>query len=108
MLEINSVKLKELMESRRGDPDFSIIDVRTPQEFEVGHIAGAVNIDIYSAGFENEIRRLGKNKIYAIYCRTGSRSRAAAEFMTAIGFPDVFDLSGGTIAWAGNSLPLLK
>jgi rhodanese-related sulfurtransferase len=58
-----------------------VLDVRTSGEFESGHIANSVNIDVEAGSFENEIANLDKNAQYAVYCHSGRRSGIAAEMM---------------------------
>ena len=80
-------------------PDTMLLDVRTPSEFAAGHIAGAVNLDVESATFPEQVATLDPAKNYAVYCRSGSRSKAAMTAMGQAGFTHVFDLTGGIGAW---------
>jgi|UniRef100_UPI00404A2739 rhodanese-related sulfurtransferase len=84
------------------------LDVRTPSEFNEGHIEGASLIDFQSGNFENEIASLDKNQTYAIYCRSGNRSGEAVKVMTEAGFTKIYNLDGGVIDWARAGLPLVK
>jgi phage shock protein E len=84
------------------------LDVRTPSEFNEGHIEGASLIDFQSGNFENEIASLDKNQTYAIYCRSGNRSGEAVKVMTEAGFTKIYNLDGGVIDWASAGLPLVK
>ena len=68
----------------------AIIDVRTPAEFAQGHVVGARNIDVESAGFAAEIAALPTSGTYLVYCRSGNRSAQAATKMRAAGL-DVID-----------------
>ncbi len=86
--------------------DAVIIDVRTPTEYNEGHIKNAKLIDIYSKDFANEIEKLDRNNSYYVYCRSGSRSSSAAGFMVSKGFTKVYNLSGGIGAWISNGKPL--
>ncbi len=86
-------------------PDASIVDVRTPGEFEGGHIQHAQNIDWRDASFETKINSLDKNKPAFVYCLSGGRSAAAAAKMRSIGFKEVYELSGGMMQWRANNLP---
>ena len=83
-----------------------IIDVRTPEEFSEGHIAGATNVDFRSDAFSDEINKFDKDKEYVVYCRSGNRSRGALEVMTEQGFTLIHHLSSGIIGWtdAGYSV----
>jgi rhodanese-related sulfurtransferase len=84
------------------------LDVRTPGEFNEGHIEGAQLIDFQSGNFENEIASLDKSKTYAVYCRSGSRSGEAVKVMRDAGFTNLYNLNGGVIDWASAGLPLVN
>lgn len=83
-----------------------IIDVRTQREYNSGHLENAIVIDIYSKDFKEKITKLDKLKKYYVYCKTGIRSRNAANYMRKIGFSDVCELEGGInyLARAGVKL----
>ena len=84
------------------------LDVRTPGEFNEGHIEGALLVDFQSGNFENEIASLDKSKTYAVYCRSGNRSGQAVKVMRDAGFTDLYNLDGGVIDWASAGLPLVN
>jgi phage shock protein E len=84
------------------------LDVRTPGEFNEGHIEGAQLIDFQSGNFENEIASLDKSKTYAVYCRSGNRSGEAVKVMRDAGFTNLYNLNGGVIDWANAGLPLVN
>jgi len=71
-----------------------IIDVRNPDEYAAGHIAGALNIPVEAADFEARVAELDRQGSYLVYCRSGRRSALASDLMAAAGFTDVVD-SGG-------------
>ena len=73
--------------------------MRTPAEFAVGHLEGAVNADVQSADFAQALAALDPDRNYAVYCRSGSRSKAAMAVMQQSGFSNLFDLAGGIGAW---------
>ena len=83
------------------------LDVRTPDEFMAGHIAGAINIDVEGMQFETEIAKLDKSKTYAVYCQSGRRSGIAVETMGRAGFNSLFNLTNGIQGWQAQSLPLV-
>lgn len=85
----------------------TILDVRTPEEFAEGYIAGARNIDFYRTDFESEVTSLTKEATYAVYCRSGKRSSLAIEIMHNSGFQDLFNLGGGIIDWADTGMPVV-
>jgi rhodanese-related sulfurtransferase len=84
------------------------LDVRTPSEFNEGHIEGALLVDFQSGNFENEIASLDKSKTYAIYCRSGSRSGQAVKVMSEAGFTNIYNLNGGVIDWANAGMTLVN
>lgn len=77
-----------------------IIDVRTPMEYNEGHIKNSKLIDISDRDFESQIEKLDKNKDYYVYCRSGGRSSSASQIMIEKGFTKVYNLQGGIIAWS--------
>lgn len=78
----------------------TLVDVRTPSEFGSEHLAGAVNIDVEASDFATKVMALDKTKSYAVYCRSGNRSKVAMTMMMQqAGFTKVFDLAGGINAW---------
>jgi len=75
------------------------IDVRTAAEFAEGHLTDAVNVDVESPDFAQQIDTLDHQAAYAVYCRSGNRSAQALAIMQAAGFTDVAHLLGGIAAW---------
>jgi len=78
----------------------SIVDVRTPPEFESGHIASSVNVPIDQ--LEQVSATWDKQKAVVVYCATGARSADAAAFLASHGFREVYNLTGGAAAWTGE------
>jgi rhodanese-related sulfurtransferase len=94
--------------SKTAESGVVTLDVRTPGEFNEGHVEGAQLIDFQSGNFENEIATLDKSKTYAVYCRSGSRSGQAVKVMSDAGFTSVYNLNGGVIDWTIAGLPLVN
>jgi len=94
-------------ESVKKEKQFILLDVRTPGEFQSGHIKGAKNID-YHGDFEKQIATLDKSKTYAIYCQAGVRSNGAAQKMASAGFKHLYDIPGGFGDWQAHDLPIEK
>jgi thioredoxin len=86
-------------------PEAAIIDVRTPEEFEAGHLKNAINIDWRGTTFEKQITSLDKNKPVFVYCLSGGRSSSAATKMREDGFKEVYELDGGIMKWRASNLP---
>ncbi len=82
-----------------------VVDVRTQEEFEKGHLQNAENIDWNSRDFDNEISKLDKTKPVFVYCLSGGRSASAANKMRREGFSEVYELQGGIISWRAEGLP---
>lgn len=84
-----------------------IVDVRTPEEFAAGRIQGAVNLDVEDLpAFTDGVAELDPAQTYAVYCRTGSRSATATDYLVQVGFTSVIELDGGIVAWAEAGLPV--
>lgn len=79
--------------------DVQLIDVRRPNEYDAGHIDGAINYNFLGPDFNKEVAQLDKNKPVLLYCRTGRRSRAASNKLSSLGFTEVYDLKGGYRNW---------
>ncbi|MGB2814659.1 MAG: rhodanese-like domain-containing protein [Dehalococcoidales bacterium] len=94
----------ELIQSNQGNPDFVIVDIRTPEEFNEGHIENSVNTDFYSETFREELDKFDKSKTYFIYCRSGNRSGRAMPVMKELGFQEVYNLSAGIKEWIAEGL----
>ena len=74
--------------------DVVVVDVRTPEEYAEGHLAGALNVNLQGPDFAGEIAELPLDGTYVVYCRSGNRSAQAVEIMVEAGFTDVRDLGG--------------
>ena len=85
-----------------------ILDVRTPQEFREGHLAGARNMDFFGGAFEMQTADLPKDAPVLIYCRSGKRSAAAAESLGEAGVTRILHMHEGIAGWKGAGLPLEK
>ncbi len=107
-LVVSAKEAYEFIQKNRGNADFVILDVRTPAEFETGHIEGAVNISFPSGVFEDEIGKLDKSKTYLVYCRTGRRSAAAVDVMRRHQFQKLMRFEGDILKWKSEGLPLVK
>ena len=72
-----------------SQPGVVVIDVRTPDEFAAGHIAGAQNINVEDANFSTAIGALDKQTTYAVYCQSGRRSGVATDAMAEAGWREI-------------------
>ncbi len=80
-------------------PNAQLIDVRTPEEYNEGHLLTAINIDHNGTDFEYKIKALDKTKPSFVYCHSGRRSAEAAEEMKKYGFTEVYQMKGGINEW---------
>lgn len=85
-------------------PGTQIVDVRWPNEWDAGHVEGAVHIP--PDELDDRLDELDRDRPVVAVCRTGSRSTLAAESLRADGF-DADSLDGGLLAWAEAGLPLV-
>ncbi|MGZ7048246.1 MAG: rhodanese-like domain-containing protein [Methanobacterium sp.] len=106
--DIEPKKVFIILEKHRGDHNYVPLDVRTPKEYENGHIENATFLNVKSPNFEEEIDKLDKNKRYYIYCRSGVRSNKAAKTMDKHGFKEIYNMSGGFEKWKEKRLPIEK
>ena len=97
-----------LIQNNQNNPDFVVIDVRTPEEFTEEHIENATNINFYSESFRDMLNNLDKNKTYLIYCKVGGRSGSALDIMAELNFREVYNILGGTNQWKAEELPTVK
>ncbi|MGH7792407.1 MAG: rhodanese-like domain-containing protein [Thermodesulfobacteriota bacterium] len=97
-----------LIEKNRNNPDFVILDVRTPEEFAEGHIEKAVNLNYYSETFRDDLNNLDKNKTYVTHCRSGSRSGKTLDLMKEIGFKEAYNMTDGIIGWKEKGFPTVE
>ena len=84
-----------------------LIDVRTPQEFSTGHIAGAINIDWTAANYEASFSRIDASRPVLLYCHSGGRSEQALEHLVGKGYR-VQHLEGGIAAWRKAGFVVVK
>jgi phage shock protein E len=91
-----------------ADGEAVVLDVRTPEEFAAGHVAGALNIDVSSPTFDDEIAALPDDGTYVVYCRSGNRSAQAAATMVDAGFEDVYNVDAGLSTLSSAGIPLTQ
>lgn len=85
----------------------NIIDVRTLDEYNSGHIENAMLIDYYRGDFQSRLDSIKKSIPVLIYCRTGNRSFTAANIMESMGFTNIYNLKDGIVAWEEANLELI-
>jgi len=93
--------------AKTQEPGVIVLDVRTTQEFNEGHIENAININVESDTFLSQIESLDKSKSYAVYCRSGRRSADAITKMANQNFTSLLNLNGGVIDWTNAGFALV-
>jgi len=94
----------DIYKNKISTKDALVFDVRTTEEFNLGHIKGSINIDFYDEKlFVDFFQKINKTKPIYIYCRSGNRSKKSSEILKKIGFVKVYDLLGGYKNWIKNS-----
>ena len=95
------VSMEEGLELMEADSDYILLDVRRDDEFEEGHIPGAINIPNESIGTEEIAELPDKNQTIYVYCRIGNRSKQASQKLVDLGYTDVIEF-GGIIDYSGE------
>ena len=103
-----SLLVTEFSEKLTKTRDAQLVDVRTPGEFQNGHLKNAMNIDWKADDFADKALTLDKDKPVFVYCMSGPRSSAAAEKLQEMGFKNVYEMQGGMMKWRNASLPEVK
>ncbi len=80
-----------------------VLDVRTPEEFGRGHIAGAVNISSADPEFDKKVGALDSTRPLLLHCASGGRSGRVLSKIEALPFPAIYHMNGGFNAWRGRS-----
>ena len=93
--QISGAEAKALMDSESG---YIIIDARTQSEYDEGHIPGAILIPEYEIADRAEKELHDKSQLILVYCRSGRRSKIAAEELVKLGYTNVKEF-GGIIDW---------
>jgi phage shock protein E len=86
----------------------TVIDVRTPEEFTISHIQGAVNYNVEGPDFAGQIAALDPNGIYAVYCQSGNRSQPAVAQMSSAGLENIYELESGISGWESAGFPVIS
>ncbi len=95
---ISASEFKNFIKQNSGH-DLVVLDIRTPEEYALGHIPNSVLMNYYDPSFTSDLDKLDKNKKYGIYCNSGNRSKSALSIMRQKGFIHVYELEGGIQAW---------
>ena len=98
--QVNAEEAATMMEEESG---YIILDVRTTEEYSEKHIPGAINIPNETIGTEDIPELPDKEQLILVYCRSGNRSKQAAEKLVKLGYTNIVEL-GGINDWTGETV----
>lgn len=107
--EVHKVKVispQEVRDAVYGDNSQQLVDVRTIEEFQEGHLKNSQNICVTDDDFEENIVKLDKNQPIYLYCRSGKRSARAAKILKELGFKEIYDMEGGYLNWESQQFDI--
>lgn len=100
-LGYRQITMEEAAKRMEQEPAAIILDVRRPDEYQAGHIPGAINIPNETIGREELPQLPDKDQTILVYCRSGNRSKQASEKLAALGYTQVLEF-GGILDWPGQ------
>ena len=98
----NKILTEQAFEKKMQHENVVLLDVRTPEDYQAGHLKNAVLLDYNGGVFDTAFQKLDKEKTYLIYCRSGKRSDGAASKMKTAGFKKIYQLKDGITGWKGD------
>jgi rhodanese-related sulfurtransferase len=108
IIAVSAKEAADLIDKHDGDSDFAVLDIRTPGEFQAGHLKNAILIDFYSQTFADQLSRLDKEKKFLIYCRSGNRSARSLEIFKKLKFQKIYHMANGISTWNSEGFPVVK
>ena len=101
--QLNSTEFEQAIQKE----NVQVLDVRTGDEYKSGHIKNSLQADwINKQQFNDRVQHLDKTKPLYVYCASGGRSHAAAEYFRSNGYTAVYELSGGLTKWKADQKPV--
>ena len=110
-IPINNVDVDTARDLVTQNKTVIVLDVRTPEEYAIGHIEGALNINIAEVDFSERVSKLDRDKTYIIHCSANvknGRSAKSLEIMSSFGFDKLLNMEGGIIAWELSGYPIVR
>ena len=98
-----SITMDEAATMMEQETGYIILDVRRPDEYAAGHIPNAINVPNESIGTSDIPELPDKNQLIMVYCRSGRRSKEAAEKLVKLGYTNIVEF-GGIIDWKGETV----
>ena len=106
---VDTIKVEAVTKYLADNEDAIILDVRTPMEYGISHVPGAVNMNVQGESFADLAANLDSDKTYIVYCTknpVGGRSMTALAKLEELGFKDLYSMEGGHVAWTEAELPM--
>ena len=100
-LGYRTITMDEAVKMMNSERDYIILDVRTPEEYADGHIPGAINVPNETIGTAEIPELPDKAQLILVYCRSGRRSKEAAEKLVKLAYTNIVEF-GGIIDWKGE------
>ena len=97
--QFTNMKAVEAAKILKDNSNAVVLDIRTPAEFNEGHIPNAVNIDYKADSFESELGKLDRDATYVMHCRSGRRSANSFETFKKLGFKNIIHMDAGILGW---------
>ena len=102
---LSAVQCDSLIKANETNPNFVILDVRTPTEYSGYHLMGSINRSTGLSDFDAQLAALPKYKRFLLHCQSGGRSAGAFTKMKNLGFAEVYEMIGGLNSWNSAKLP---
>ena len=106
--DAKNITIDDAAKMLKSDTNIVVLDVRTPREFQAGHIKGATNINFNDKEFAKRVAALDKNKTYIVHCAAGGRSAKACEQIKTMDFKNMLHMNQGFNAWKEAGKPIEK
>ena len=103
-----NISVEDASKLIKTDTNVVVLDIRTPREFEAGHIKGATNINFNDNDFAKRIAALDKSKTYIIHCASGGRSGRACQQIKTLDFKNMLHMNEGFNKWKEAGKPTDK
>ena len=101
--------IKIAQAAEKIDAGVQLLDVRTKEEWDEGHLKGAKLVTLSEEGFADKAKAvLDPTKPVVVYCRSGNRSAKATKHLRDGGFTSIHDMAGGIVAWEKEGKPVVK
>ena len=101
--EYRQISVSEAADMMQAETDYILLDVRTRTEFEEKHIPGAICVPNETIGSEPPEELPDKDQLILVYCRSGNRSKQAAQKLADLGYTNIVEF-GGINDWTGETV----